>query len=208
MVVVGQKQQGRRSNKPAANTEAPQCLIGPSTDVKKSAAFVAACLRDGTPPVVRAISAVNVNNAVKTIALTRNYIQDEGLELYAAMDFPEYADNSNSANANMHVFLKQKRQNLSRVSAQLQVSSSSGPPSVAGALAAAIREAPKNLQRVCVSAAGPGAMLRAVKAIFLARHYLSEDNLDLSVVPEFENIDNGPSVVHLFCIAHVPGAHI
>ena len=210
VVVVGQRsrQQSSQQSHSATDSEAPTCFICATTDVKKSAGFIASCLREGTPPIIYATSADNVNIAIKTIALTRNYLADEGLELRAAFDFPEFADNGKTAKADIHILAKRRIEDLSRVSAQLMVSKSSVTPKVAGALAASIREAPKNLKRVCISAAGPDAMIRAAKAIYMARHFLTDDELDLSVIPEFDNADDGPSVVNLFCIAHAPGAEI
>ena len=44
------------------------------------------------------------------------------------------------------------------------------------------------------------------QANFLARRFLSDDGLDLAVVPEFENVENGPTLVHLFTLVHKPGS--
>lgn len=185
----------------------PTVLIGPTTDIKKSAGAVANLVREGTPPVIKAISAPNVNQAIKTLALARIYFLEEGIEAYAAVDFPEYDDSSGTANVNLHVMQKAKRTDLAKVVAQLQVSGSSEPGKVAGAIAATAREVvEKNtLKRMCVSCAGPAAMLNALKAVFLARRYLADDGVDLSVIPEFENVNNGPTLVHLFTIVHAPG---
>jgi len=49
-------------------------------------------------------------------------------------------------------------------------------------------------------------MLVSLQAVYLARRYLEEDGLDLSVVPEFENVERGPSIVHLFTLVHKPNA--
>jgi len=207
VTVVGS--QGRRSaQQDAAAEQTPTCLIGPNTDIKLSAGAVANFMREGTPPIVKAISPPNVNQAVKTLALARSYIDDEKLELYVAVDFPEFSDSAATANVNLHVFQKRQRSDLSRVVAQLQVSGSSEPSKVAGAIANTAREATTDPRRLCVSCCGPAAMLNALKAIFLARHYLADDGLDLSIIPEFENILNGPSLVHLFTLVHKPNAQL
>ena len=75
------------------------------------------------------------------------------------------------------------------VNEQIFVSSSSDPTKVAGYIASCMREA--TLGRLCVTAAGPQPMLRALKAIYLGRHYLQDDGLDLSVVPEFGKSEDG-----------------
>lgn len=203
MVVVGGKPGKRTPRRQAGGQKS--VLIGPNTDIKLSAGAVANFLREGTPPVVKAISPANVNNAVKTLALARNYVAEEGLEIYVAVDFPEYDEHSGTANVNLHVFQKQQRSDLSRVLAQMSVSGTSEPGKVAGAIAATAREA-VNPKRLCVSCAGPAAMLNALKAIFLARRYLVDDGIDLSVIPEFENVNNGPTLVHLFTLVHAPNA--
>lgn len=63
----------------------------------------------------------------------------------------------------------------------LRVSGSSRPNSVAGAIAALIRSEGK----VDVQAIGAQAVNQAVKAIAIARSYLEEDELDLSIQPSF-----------------------
>jgi len=185
--------------------EAPQCLIGPTTDVQKSAGFLASSLRDGISPVVKAISADNVNKAVKTLALARNYLADEDADFYVQVDFPEYAESNMTANAQLHVFPKAKRTNLSRVNAHLSVSSSSRPAAVAGAIAGSLREAA--LGRICVTAAGAQAVLMTMKAIYLARHYLQEEGNDASVLPEFDHSEDGKiSLINFFVLSHASGA--
>ena len=63
----------------------------------------------------------------------------------------------------------------------LRVSGSSRPNAVAGAIAALIRSD----GIVDVQAIGAQAVNQAVKSIAIARSYLEEDNLDLSVQPSF-----------------------
>lgn len=43
-----------------------------------------------------------------------------------------------------------------------------------------------------------------VKAVFLARRYLQDDELDLSFVPEFSDSDNGLTVMNFLVLAHRP----
>lgn len=67
----------------------------------------------------------------------------------------------------------------------LKVSSKSVPHSVAGALAGILRERPTCEMQVI----GAGALNQGIKAIAIARTYLSEDGLDLSCVPEFTEVE-------------------
>lgn len=67
----------------------------------------------------------------------------------------------------------------------LKVSAQSQPKSVAGALAAVLRErAVAELQAV-----GAGAVNQAVKAIAITRGFVAPNGIDLVVVPAFAEID-------------------
>ena len=92
------------------------CLVGAETDIKKSAGYVCAQLREGAPPPVMAIGLACVNQATKLLALAHSYLEEEALDLYAQVDFPEYAESSASAMVKLHVFQKAKRTRLAEVS--------------------------------------------------------------------------------------------
>ncbi len=66
----------------------------------------------------------------------------------------------------------------------LKVSATSKPKSVAGALAAVLRE--KGTAEV--QAVGAGAVNQAVKAIAIARGYVAPNGIDLVAVPAFAEI--------------------
>ena len=73
-------------------------------------------LREGAPPPVMAIGLACVNQATKLLALAHSYLEEEALDLYAQVDFPEYAESSASAMVKLHVFQKAKRTRLAEVS--------------------------------------------------------------------------------------------
>jgi len=66
----------------------------------------------------------------------------------------------------------------------LKVSAQSKPKSVAGALAAVLRE--KGTAEV--QAVGAGAVNQAVKAIAIARGYVAPNGIDLVAIPAFAEI--------------------
>ncbi len=66
----------------------------------------------------------------------------------------------------------------------LRVSTQSRPKSVAGALAAVLREQ----GRVEVQAVGAGAVNQAVKAIAIARGFVAPNGIDLVAIPAFVEI--------------------
>jgi len=67
----------------------------------------------------------------------------------------------------------------------LKVSSRSNPNSVAGAMAGVVRQS----GAVEVQVVGAGALNQAVKAIEIARGYLTPSNVDLVCVPTFADIE-------------------
>jgi stage V sporulation protein S len=67
----------------------------------------------------------------------------------------------------------------------LKVASSSDPKSVAGAIANSVREK----KQVEIIAMGPSAVNQTMKAIAIAREYLSNESVDILCRPEFMHID-------------------
>ena len=67
----------------------------------------------------------------------------------------------------------------------LKVSSRSNPNSVAGAMAGVVRQS----GAVEVQVVGAGALNQAVKAIAIARGYLTPSNVDLICIPTFADIE-------------------
>lgn len=67
----------------------------------------------------------------------------------------------------------------------LKVSATSKPKSVAGALAAVLREKGS----VEIQAVGAGAVNQSVKAIAIARGFVAPNGIDLVCIPAFSEID-------------------
>src|SRR6266542_1543065 len=69
----------------------------------------------------------------------------------------------------------------------LKVSTKSSPNAVAGAIAAILRETGS----VSVQVIGAGALNQAVKAIAIARSFVSDDGIDPVCIPAFQDVDIG-----------------
>lgn len=67
----------------------------------------------------------------------------------------------------------------------IKVSAQSKPKSVAGALAAVLRDR----QTAEVQAVGAGAVNQAIKAIAIARGFVAPNGIDLVCIPAFSEID-------------------
>ena len=70
-------------------------------------------------------------------------------------------------------------------SSVLKVSAKSNPNSVAGALAAVLRER----ETAELQAVGAGAINQAIKAVAIARSYLKSSQIDLTCVPSFIDVE-------------------
>ena len=69
----------------------------------------------------------------------------------------------------------------------LKVSTKSSPNAVAGAIAGILREQ----SVVCVQVIGAGALNQAIKAIAIARAFVSEEGIDPICIPTFHDVDIG-----------------
>ncbi|HHU83162.1 MAG TPA: stage V sporulation protein S [Firmicutes bacterium] len=67
----------------------------------------------------------------------------------------------------------------------LKVSAKSSPKSVAGALAAVVREK----KFVEIQAIGAGAVNQAIKAIAIARGYVAPNGINLICIPAFSEVE-------------------
>lgn len=82
----------------------------------------------------------------------------------------------------------------------LKVASSSNPSSVAGALVKNMQEG----KEVELLAVGAGAVNQAVKAVAIARGYISPQGVDITIKPGFEDVEiegNKKTAVKLVVIA-------
>lgn len=82
----------------------------------------------------------------------------------------------------------------------LKVASSSNPSSVAGALVKNMQEG-KDVELLAV---GAGAVNQAVKAVAIARGYISPQGVDITIKPGFEDVEiegNKKTAVKLVVIA-------
>ena len=69
----------------------------------------------------------------------------------------------------------------------LRISSKSNPNSIAGAIAGSIKE--ENMKEVELQAVGAGAVNQAVKAIAIARGFLTPSGIEVVCIPSFREIE-------------------
>ncbi|MEM7538537.1 MAG: stage V sporulation protein S [Chloroflexota bacterium] len=86
----------------------------------------------------------------------------------------------------------------------IKVSAQSRSTSVAGAIAGVMREQ----GYAEVQAIGASAVNQAIKAIAIARGYLEQDNIDLTIIPSFTEVDiegNERTAVRMSVYRRSPG---
>lgn len=159
--------------------------VSAASNVKAVAGKIAHSCRDGDPPAILTIGPSCINQAVKSVAIARGYLEPDGWDVAFQ---PAFRDTDRSRPSIALYLAKQKPQPKRTTKrddeVELPVSGNSSPPTVAGALAARVREQ----KEVALTAIGVDAVSNAVLAIGNARLYLEQDNLDIRALPEFVHV--------------------
>merc|ERR1719231_1865141 len=82
----------KRSRRPSVDKEGRSLKVGTQTDAKSLAGAIASCTRDGSRVELTAIGAGSVNQAIKAIAIARQYVEEEAIDLCCRPEFVEIAD--------------------------------------------------------------------------------------------------------------------
>lgn len=165
----------------------PPFKVSASSDVRIVAGAIASAARRGRRGLlISACGAASINQAVKSIAVTRAYLKDDiididvcGVFLAEAQEFKHliYID-INFVHTRMREPLRQKMTH--------KVSGSSVAGKVAGAIASSLRDG-----ECCqVSVVGADAMMKAVLAISICAKYMERDPYPPNIVfwPDFDTI--------------------
>lgn len=151
--------------------------ISSTSNSKSVAGALSHMCRQGDSPKMLATGAASVNQAVKALAISRGYLQENKIDLTC---YPELRPGKSSGF--LFDVVKSKRTTTTDVTVQqLKVSKTSSESALAGAIANKIRDN----QRIALVAVGPDSVVHAVKAVSIGRGYLSGDGLDISFRPEF-----------------------
>jgi len=156
--------------------------VSASSQSRSVAGSIAHTARLGLSPTLLATGQTSVNTAVKAIAIARDYLTSEAIELTASplcrqreqfeITVTRSAASSTKPAAAASTF-------------EVRVATTSDPGVVAGAIAKKVREG----ERVSIMAIGSSCVCIAMSALAFARRYLQSDNLDLSFRPEFEHVE-------------------
>jgi stage V sporulation protein SpoVS len=136
--------------------------------------------------VLQAVGAASLNQAIKAIAVSRTFLEADGIDLEV-----EVSRIPDDAIRNL-LQLKLNKKDKSAAATQtdepvdLRCAATTETVALAGAIANNIREK----AQVRITAIGPAPIFRAVDAIVKARLFLQKDSIDISFVPMFTTIES------------------
>jgi stage V sporulation protein S len=140
------------------------------------AGSIAFAMRNNENPVILATGEQSINQAVKAIAVARSFLEENKI------DFTVQSEFRNEDKLQVSFILTRTRVARTETEAQdMKVAHTSEPATVAGAIANKVRAA----ERVVLLCVGAGAVLQTVRAVSLARRFLSKDGYDVAFRPEF-----------------------
>ena len=166
-------------------------LVAAKSRVKPVAGSIARTTRDegGEPPVLSAVGAASVNQAIKAIAIARDFLQGDDIDLSIEVsrrpqqdvkDVIIFALNKHPKGTLLED-VDADKENESDLYQDMRSASNSTPPALGGAIAKNIRDG----KRPRITAIGQRPVFKAVCAVVLARKYLKKEQMDLDLVPRF-----------------------
>ena len=82
----------KRSRRTSVDKDGRQLKVGKDTDAKALAGAIASCTREGSRVELTAIGAASVNQAVKAVAIARQFVEEEAIDLCCRPEFVELSD--------------------------------------------------------------------------------------------------------------------
>jgi len=159
--------------------------VSGQSPVKQVAGAISWISRGGECPRLLATLAPAINQATKAIAIARKFLEDDKIDIAC---YPMFTPGRRRQDESFTFLLRKSTLRsvvLDDGTQELKVSKQSNPGTVAGAIAARVREG----QRVILSSIGPLSVSKAICSITIARQYLAEDGVDISFRPSFLNIE-------------------
>jgi len=159
--------------------------VSGQSPVKQVAGAISSISREGECPRLLATLAPAINQAAKAVAIARKFLEGDKIDIAC---YPMFTPGRRRQDESFTFLLRKSAFRgvvLDDGTQELKVSKQSNPGTVAGAIAARVREG----QRVVLSSIGPLSVSKAICSIAIARQYLAEDGVDISFRPSFLNIE-------------------
>lgn len=157
--------------------------VGAESEAKKVAGKIAQVVREqGTPPTLLAAGANAINQAVKAIAIAKQYLAEEESGPIDLIAQPQF----DGPSPRLSLHLKAVPQLVPNEAAEvLTVKRESDPYKVAGAIAGRIRDQ----KAVALVSVGPDSVFHSVESVAVTRRYLAEEQYDIKFSPIFQQMD-------------------
>jgi len=159
--------------------------VSGQSPVKQVAGAISWISRAGECPRLLATLAPAINQAAKAVAIARKFLEEDKIDIAC---YPMFTPGRRRQDESFTFLLRKSTMRavvLDDGTQELKVSKQSNPGTVAGAIAARVREG----QRVVLSSIGPLSVSKAISSIAIARQYLADDGVDISFRPSFLNIE-------------------
>lgn len=163
-------------------------FVASQSKVKGIAAIIARMVRseEEQPPVLSAVGASSVNQAVKAIAIARTYVSSDNISLVVEAERKPQEDVRDVIVLTIEKkVIDENTETPVETYTEMKASAKSIPTALAGAIAANIRE--DKIPRI--TAIGKGAVFRAICAVSIARRYMKKEDVDLHFFPKFIEVD-------------------
>jgi len=160
-----------------------QLWVSHTTDAKGLAGKLSFIVRNGDAPQIYMIGTDCTNQAVKGIAIARQNLQQNRLDILVQPRFQK-VDEEDRKSRDAYAFALRKgpsRKNPTPTTSEMKIASSTDPGVLAGAIAKKLRDG----ERLALLVVGATCVNIAVKSIVFARKYMSEDSMDIGFRPEW-----------------------
>lgn len=161
--------------------------VAGQSNVKAVAGSIAHNVRHGNFPTLTVMGPASVNQAVKSLAIARSYLEEEQLDFVCSPEFVHLAlEGSEDRSAIKIQLTKNDAQGSAGLDGtELKVAGRSQATTLAGAIAKRVRDE----KAVSLVAIGPQSVNQALKGIAIARKYLEEDHKDVDFFPSFVHVE-------------------
>jgi len=181
------------ANPKTDNEDGPRTLsVAAGSKVKALAGSISHTSRETQPPILQAVGASSLNQAIKAIAISRSFLEEDNIDLQ--VEVSRVPDDALRNLIQLKLIKNVRSSSASTIPGdfvELRCAATTETAALGGAIAKNVREG----ARVRVTAIGPNPVFRAVDAIIKAREFLKNDDLDIRFIPNFttiENAENGP----------------
>ena len=184
----------------SADIDASRLLkVSATSDAKRVAGSISHTSRLGACPTLLATGQASLNQAIKAIAIARNYLMEDRVDLSVQCEFRDEERGAVSMVLTKAPLRKKAGgggagggagggggggEEKEVEESELRVAQNSEPSMTAGSIAKKIRGG----ERVSIIGIGAGSVSATVRAITIARRYLEGDNLDVAFKPSFVHL--------------------